>query len=160
MCCFFLRNINFPLGIDCAFDFFRYLFAADLIQELLKNWKEESLSFKSTFRNKDDVFSQNNLKFGNNVKHIYPIELGIQETFSSACIYVAYIFQFDFPKLSFLLWFPLWRVIAFNKAAIELIVPSLDVEIIHTKILRNLWSPVISYGKFVSEMTTYMFLLS
>ena len=51
------------------------------MQELLrKKDKKLAISFNSTFRYIDDVLKINNLKFGDYVERIYPIELKTKDT--------------------------------------------------------------------------------
>ena len=80
----FQQTVGIPMGTNCApllADLFLYYYEADFMQELLrKKDKKLAISFNSTFRYIDDVFSLNNSKFGDYVERIYPIELEIKDT--------------------------------------------------------------------------------
>jgi len=57
-----------------------YSYKEGFIQGFRRKTQSPHKSFNSSVRNKDDVFSLNNFKFGDFVDRIYPIELEIKHT--------------------------------------------------------------------------------
>ena len=75
----FQQTVGIPMGTNCApllADLLLYYYEADFMQDLLrKKDKKLAISSNSSFRYIDDVLSLNNLKFGDYVERIHPIEL-------------------------------------------------------------------------------------
>ena len=67
----FQQTVGLPMGTYCApllAYLFLYYYEADFMQELLrKKDKKLAISFNSTFRYIDDVFSLNNSKFDDSI---------------------------------------------------------------------------------------------
>ena len=80
----FQQVIGIPIGTNCApllADLFLYSYEAEFIQTLIKSGKRHlAKSFNFTYRYIDDVLSINNLKFGDYIDFIYPVELEIKDT--------------------------------------------------------------------------------
>ena len=75
--------VSIPMGTSCApflADLFLYSFEADFIQGLLKkNEKKLARSFNFTFRYVHDVLPLINIRLGDFVDRIFPIELEIKD---------------------------------------------------------------------------------
>ena len=80
----FQQTIGIPMGTNCApllADLFLHSFEAEFIQGCLMSGKKKLVqSFNFTYRNIDDVLSQNNSKFSDYLDFIYPSELEIKDT--------------------------------------------------------------------------------
>jgi hypothetical protein len=100
LCVVFQQTIAIHMGTNYAHllvILHFYSHKAGFIQGFWRKTKSPPRSFNSGARNKDDVFSLNNSKFGDFVNRIYPIELEIKHTTktASSVSYLDLLLEFD-----------------------------------------------------------------
>ena len=75
--------IGIPMGTNSApllADLFLHTFEYDSMVKTIKQDITKAIQFSNTFRYIDDLFSINNLDFGNYIIEIYPSELQLTDT--------------------------------------------------------------------------------
>jgi hypothetical protein len=84
----FQQVVGTPMGTNCApllADLFLYSHESEFLQKLVKDKKiHEARAFNFTYRYIDDILSINNSRFAEFLPLIYPPELEVKETTSSA----------------------------------------------------------------------------
>ena len=94
----FQQVVGIPMGTNCATllaDLFLYSYELEFLQTIVKDKKiHEARAFNFTYRYIDDVLSINNSRFAEFLPLIYPPELEVKETASSASFLDLYL-EFD-----------------------------------------------------------------
>ena len=75
------------MGTDSApllADLFHHTFGYDFMVKTMKQDITKAIQFSNTFRYIDDLFSANNVDFGNYISAIYPSELELKDTSTSS----------------------------------------------------------------------------
>ena len=83
----FRQVIGLPMGTNSApllADLFLHTFEYDFMVKTMKQAITEAIQFSNTFRYIDDLFSVNNVDFGNYITAIYPSELELKDTSTSS----------------------------------------------------------------------------
>ena len=83
----FLQVINIPMGTNSApllADLFLHTFEYDFMVKTMKQDITKAIQFSNTFRYIDDLFSINNVNFGNCISTIYLSELELKDTSTSS----------------------------------------------------------------------------
>ena len=83
----FRQVIGIPMGTNSApllADLFLHTFQYDFMVKTMKQDITKAIQFSNTFRYIDDLFSINNLNFGNCISAIYPSELELKDTSTSS----------------------------------------------------------------------------
>ena len=83
----FRQVIGIPMGTNSApllADLFLHTFQYDFMVKTMKQDITKAIQFSNTFRYIDDLFSINNLNFGNCISVIYPSELELKHTSTSS----------------------------------------------------------------------------
>ena len=83
----FRQVIGIPMGTNSApllADLFLHTFEYDFMVKTMKQDITKAIQFSNTFRYIDDLFSVNNLNFGNCISAIYPSELELKHTSTSS----------------------------------------------------------------------------
>ena len=83
----FRQVIGLPMGTNSApllADLFLHTFEYDFMVKAMKQDITEAIQFSNTFRYIDDLFSVNNVDFGNYISVIYPSELELKDTCTSS----------------------------------------------------------------------------
>ena len=83
----FRQVIGIPMGTNSApllADLFLHTFEYDFMVKTMKQDITKAIQFSNTFRYIDDLFSVNNLDFGNYISVIYPSELELKDTSTSS----------------------------------------------------------------------------
>ena len=65
-------------------DLFLHTFEYDFMVKTMKQDITKAIQFSNTFRYSDDLFSINNVDFGNYISAIYPSELQLTDTSTSS----------------------------------------------------------------------------
>ena len=65
-------------------DLFLHTFEYDFMVKTMKQDTTKAIQFSNTFRYIDDLFSANNVDFGNYISAIYPSELELKDTSTSS----------------------------------------------------------------------------
>ena len=83
----FRQVIGIPMGTNSApllADLFLHTFEYDFMVKTMKQDITKAIQFSNTFRYIDDLFSINNVNFGNCISAIYPSELELKDTSTSS----------------------------------------------------------------------------
>ena len=83
----FRQVIGIPMGTNSApllADLFLHTFEYDFMVKTMKHDITKAVQFSNTFRYIDDLFSINNVDFGNYISAIYPPELQLTDTSTSS----------------------------------------------------------------------------
>ena len=83
----FRQVIGIPVGTNSApllADLFLHTFEYDFMVKTMKQDITKAIQFSNTFRYIDDLFSINNVNFGNCISASYPSELELKETSTSS----------------------------------------------------------------------------
>ena len=83
----FRQVIGIPMGTNSApllADLFLHTFEYDFMVTTMKQDITKAMQFSNTFRYIDDLFSANNVDFGNYISAIYPSELELKDTSTSS----------------------------------------------------------------------------
>ena len=83
----FRQVIGIPMGTNSApllADLFLHTFEYDFMVKTMKQDITKAIQFSNTFRYIDDLFSANNVDFGNYISAIYPSELELKDTSTSS----------------------------------------------------------------------------
>ena len=83
----FRQVIGLPMGTNSApllDDLFLHTFEYDFMVKTMKQDITKAIQFSNTFRYIDDLFSANNVDFGNYISAIYPSELELKDTSTSS----------------------------------------------------------------------------
>ena len=83
----FRQVIGIPMGTNSApllADLFLHTFEYDFMVKTMKSDITKAIQFSNTFRYIDDLFSINNVDFGNYISAIYPPELQLTDTSTSS----------------------------------------------------------------------------
>ena len=83
----FRQVIGIPMGTNSApllADLFLHTFEYDFMVKTMKHDITKAIQFSNTFRYIDDLFSINNVDFGNYISAIYPPELQLTDTSTSS----------------------------------------------------------------------------
>ena len=83
----FRQVIGIPVGTNSApllADLFLHTFEYDFMVKTMKQDITKAIQFSNTFRYIDDLFSANNVDFGNYISAIYPSELELKDTSTSS----------------------------------------------------------------------------
>ena len=83
----FWQVIGIPMGTNSApllADLFLHTFEYDFMVKTMKQDITKAIQFNITFRYIDDLFSINNVDFGNYISVIYPSELQLTDTSTSS----------------------------------------------------------------------------
>ena len=83
----FRQVIGLPMGTNSApllADLFLHTFEYDFMVKTMKQDITEAIQFSNTFRYIDDLFSVNNVDFGNYISAIYPSEFKLKDTSKSS----------------------------------------------------------------------------
>ena len=83
----FRQIIGIPMGTNSApllADLFPHTFEDDFMVKTMKQDITKAIQFSNTFRYIDDLFSVNNVDFGNYISAIYPSELELKDTSTSS----------------------------------------------------------------------------
>ncbi|CAH3182209.1 unnamed protein product [Porites lobata] len=83
----FRQVIGIPMGTNSApllADLFLHTFEYDFMVKTMKQDITKAIQFSNTFQYIDDLFSVNNLDFGNYISAIYPSELELKDTSTSS----------------------------------------------------------------------------
>ena len=83
----FRHVIGIPMGTNSApllADLFLHTFEYDFMVKTMKHDITKAIQFSNTFRYIDDLFSINNVDFGNYISAIYPPELQLTDTSTSS----------------------------------------------------------------------------
>ena len=83
----FRQVIGIPMGTKSApllADLFLHTFEYDFMVKTMKHDITKAIQFSNTFRYIDDLFSINNVDFGNYISAIYPPELQLTDTSTSS----------------------------------------------------------------------------
>ena len=83
----FRQVIGIPMGTNSApllADLFLHIFEYDFMVKTMKQDITKAIQFSNTFWYMDDLFSVNNVDFGNYISAIYPSELELKDTSTSS----------------------------------------------------------------------------
>ena len=83
----FRQVIGIPMGTNSTpllADLFLHTFEYDFMVKTMKQDITKAIQFSNTFRYIDDLFSANNVDFGNYINAIYPSELELKDTSTSS----------------------------------------------------------------------------
>ena len=83
----FRQVIGIPMGTNSApllADLFLHTFDYDFMVKTMKQDITKAIQFSNTFRYIDDLFSINNVNFGNCISAIYPSEFELKDTSTSS----------------------------------------------------------------------------
>ena len=83
----FRQVVGIPMGTNSASllaDLFLHTFEYDFKVKTMKQDITKAIQFSNTFRYIDDLFSINNVDFGNYISAIYPLELQLTDTSKSS----------------------------------------------------------------------------
>ena len=83
----FRQVIGIPMGTNSApllADLVLHTFEYDFMVKIMKQDITKAIQFSNTFRYIDDLFSINNVDFGNSISAIYPSELKLTDTITSS----------------------------------------------------------------------------
>ena len=81
--------IGIPMGTNSApllGDLFLHIFEYDFMVKTMKQDITKAIQCSNTFRYMDDLFSVNNVDFGNYISAIYPSELELKDTSTSSSV--------------------------------------------------------------------------